>query len=1042
MLEQFKNPDRIYRGTDFWMLNDELNDDEIRWQIREFKEKGMNGFIARTYVGLRTDYPGPKWKHQIRVMLEEATKVGLRVTLQPLRMPGGFKESTVEETLDIIECVSKEMFESEDYKQSEYSTILAEYDDHYVVVHKAGCLPDKETGERYGGCLNMFDPEICQKYVQICYEENWEEFREYFGNTIHTMWVDEPLVPAHAIPYPNGIGEKFFERWGYRIEDNLLSLFYEIGDYKKVRYQYRVLLQRLMEKGYFQILSNWCKKNKILFSGHLFNEDSLITQIFGSVATMPFYKYLDIPGMDTLEADMEWRYGEIKPAYSRDYIGYDEIDGECHAPNGKFAVPMATVGMYTTPLQLTSASHQAGKEHILCEMFGVTTHNFTFRDQRHLFDHFAALGVNHKCIHAFFYNLHGAAKRSFPHQVNYYQPYWDRYADMYDHYSRTAWFISQGKPVKDVVMIHPLDTAYMMYDPSIDLKFRDNEELHIYERDYYGITRALCGAQCQFEFGDEATIGDWGKVTDNGFEIGQMTYKTVILPYLHVLRKSTLDLVCEYAKKGGKVYILGTMPTRVDGIVTEDLGKTLLDAGCEFVEFRADLIKLLENTNSSYKLTCTSDATPIIINHRADENRDYYFIMNDQCRDDKEITLEVKGKKKATRYIALSGTIENLPTLIKEDTTEIAIKIPEGGSIMFTLEDTNDGSVLPEEKSYFTKEISDRWDISKETYNVLFLDDCQYKRGESEEYTEKTYPATIARTILNGEEYEGDVYLRYTFNSNIETSLKLGLEDLDMCEIWFNGTPVEKKSQGNYVSHAIEVVALPETCKIGENEIVIKKTFYPQLKMGGLESNQVRVDFEPIFILGDFGVFSPEEPVNNGTHRFSRRFVLDKEKTTAGKDITMVGYPFYTGKMSFSKTIDITEEDLKSDKIMFTYEEFNGCTLEVIVNGESQGFVYWAPYEIDIKSGLKVGKNLITIRIANCMRNLFGPHHRMHGEVGHVWAENRSGGSIYNSPVGPWGGNPYDPEWYEHREREDNWWTPDYFMVPFGLGKVKLKLFK
>ena len=155
-------------------------------------------------------------------------------------------------------------------------------------------------------------------------------------------------------------------------------------------------------------------------------------------------------------------------------------------------------------------------------------------------------------------------------------------------------------------------------------------------------------------------------------------------------------------------------------------------------------------------------------------------------------------------------------------------------------------------------------------------------------------------------------------------------------------------------------------------------------------SNQVRVDFEPIYILGDFVVFSLEEPVNNGTHRFSRHFVLDKEMTTAGKDITMVGYPFYTGKMSFSKTIDITEEDLKSDKIMFTYEEFNGCTLEVIVNGESQGFVYWAPYEIDIKSGLKVGKNLITIRITNCMRNLFGPHHRMHGEVGHVWAENIS----------------------------------------------------
>ena len=65
MQEMFKNPPQIYKGTDFWMLNDELRDDEIRRQIAEFHDKGMGAFIARTYVGLRTDYPGPKWKHQI-----------------------------------------------------------------------------------------------------------------------------------------------------------------------------------------------------------------------------------------------------------------------------------------------------------------------------------------------------------------------------------------------------------------------------------------------------------------------------------------------------------------------------------------------------------------------------------------------------------------------------------------------------------------------------------------------------------------------------------------------------------------------------------------------------------------------------------------------------------------------------------------------------------------------------------------------------------------------------------------------------------------
>jgi len=235
---------------------------------------------------------------------------------------------------------------------------------------------------------------------------------------------------------------------------------------------------------------------------------------------------------------------------------------------------------------------------------------------------------------------------------------------------------------------------------------------------------------------------------------------------------------------------------------------------------------------------------------------------------------------------------------------------------------------------------------------------------------------------------------------------------------------------------------MPADCLIGENEIIIKKAFKTACKIKGLESNQDRVDLESIYVIGDFGVFSREEPVNNGTHRFSRFFTLDNEKTTAGKDITQVGYPFYAGSMSFTKTVAVTEEELKNDKIMFAYDEFNGCIAEIIVNGESQGFIYWAPYEIDIKSALKVGDNEITVKITNCLRNLLGPYHRVEGEVGHSWGRLTEGGGIYDNVAGAWGGNPYDHNWLDHIEIDDTRWTPDYFSVPFGLGKVSLKMFK
>ena len=73
MLENvFLNPPSVCRGTDFWMLNDELNEEEMRRQLRAMHEQGVACVIVRTYIGLRSDYPGRDWKSKMRVVVEEA----------------------------------------------------------------------------------------------------------------------------------------------------------------------------------------------------------------------------------------------------------------------------------------------------------------------------------------------------------------------------------------------------------------------------------------------------------------------------------------------------------------------------------------------------------------------------------------------------------------------------------------------------------------------------------------------------------------------------------------------------------------------------------------------------------------------------------------------------------------------------------------------------------------------------------------------------------------------------------------------------------
>jgi hypothetical protein len=50
--EEFKYPGSIHRGTELWMLNDKLEDDELKRQIAGMKKQGFYSFITRTYVGL------------------------------------------------------------------------------------------------------------------------------------------------------------------------------------------------------------------------------------------------------------------------------------------------------------------------------------------------------------------------------------------------------------------------------------------------------------------------------------------------------------------------------------------------------------------------------------------------------------------------------------------------------------------------------------------------------------------------------------------------------------------------------------------------------------------------------------------------------------------------------------------------------------------------------------------------------------------------------------------------------------------------------
>ncbi len=74
--DNFKMPPRDYGILPFWFLNGELDPQEMLYQLREFRDKGMPGIILHGRYGLETSYIGETYLDRIHFAVEEAEKLG------------------------------------------------------------------------------------------------------------------------------------------------------------------------------------------------------------------------------------------------------------------------------------------------------------------------------------------------------------------------------------------------------------------------------------------------------------------------------------------------------------------------------------------------------------------------------------------------------------------------------------------------------------------------------------------------------------------------------------------------------------------------------------------------------------------------------------------------------------------------------------------------------------------------------------------------------------------------------------------------------
>ncbi len=503
----FKHIDKKYKPIPFWAWNDRLVPEESRRQVALMDEASVGGFFMHARGGLQTPYMGEEWFKNVKVSCGEAKARGMHPwAYDENGWPSGFGDGRV--------CGL-----GEEYQQKALHVERAT--DENKDLPRTVLIKD---GYRYFYSVNEFYVDVLdRKVIARFIDEIYRTYAAAAGDLFEGFFTDEPqIMRSTGFPWSFPLPETFREKYGYDLIGRLDELFFETGDYRQTRVDFWKLVTELFSENYFHQIREYCDGNGYGFTGHLLLEETLLSQLASSGASMPHYEYFTIPGMDWLG----------RPIF------------DCF-----------------TPKALGSAAAQAGQKQVLSETFALCGHNVSHGDLKRIFEWQQVRGVNLLCTHLEGYTLRGIRKRDYPPAMYYQQPWWQDMKTFFDATSRTGMLLAEGEIRPQALLLHPQTSAWILYngletgDPKAT-----REAIGRYDKALLRDMKTLERKHILYHLGDEILLERHGRVEGKTFVVGKMRYTDLILPERIAFLPGTERLIEEFRKNGGRIVTAEQIP--------------------------------------------------------------------------------------------------------------------------------------------------------------------------------------------------------------------------------------------------------------------------------------------------------------------------------------------------------------------------------------------------------------------------------------------------------------------------------------------------
>jgi len=967
----FPAPPAEFSTLPFLVWNGEVTEADIDLHLAEFKAQGIHGVFIHPRPGMITPYLSDRWFQLCRYTVEKGKKLGMEVWLYdensyPSGFAGGHVPAQMPESYNQGQGLAlQKLAQLDGEAASKFALILKKTGDGFTEVTAGAAAEAGRKGEyycfervSYGGraewfggfsYVDLIKPGVTEKFIEITMRGYEKTLAAEFGRALPGIFTDEPNVNPprrNAMRWTPDLFEQFQKRWGYDLKPRVVSLFEEVGEWRKVRHNYYALLLQLFIDRWAKPWKQYTEKQGIQWTGHYWEH---AWPNPGQVPdNMAMYAWFHVPGIDML---------------------FNQFSEEVSAQFGNARAVK----------ELASVANQVGQRRTLSETYGGAGWELRFEDMKRLGEWEYVLGVNMMNQHLSFQTLAGARKHDYPQSFTYHEPWWKHYHALGNHFARLSLALSSGQQVNSTLVIEPTSSAWLYASPG-----QPNPRMMELGRAFQAFVNQLEAAQMEYDLGSENIIKDRGKAGGGRFTVGQRSYSLVVLPPgFENLDSATAGLLADYLKTGGKVLAFVDPPPFLDGAENDRVKRLAAQYAPQWTRAQspADEAAARLLAGPEVEFIRPNKSGKLFHQRRKLDQGQLLFLVNASLEEPASGTVKVKGKS-AVQLDPQTGKITPFPAGQEGGRAAMAFELPPAGSLLLFVGDVAPASrrqgpagetpavqrELPPATPLAVKRLSP---------NALTLDFCDLKLDGAIEKDVYYYNAAdkvfkrygfeagnpwgtavqYKTSILDRNKFPADSGFEATFHFEVaggvdKAALQAIIERPEFWKVSINGRPVERRPGAWWLDHAFGVFDIGRHVVEGDNAVTL-----------AARPMSVHNELEPIYLLGDFGLESQG--------RGWRAVRAASLKTGPWKEQAL---PFYSDRVSYSAGYRLGKT---AGRYKVRLGKWQGTVAEVLVNGKPAGIIGWQPYELDITDAARAtgGEVRVEVIVYGSLKNLLGPHH-------------------------------------------------------------------